>query len=91
MQEKTRVRVYTVQLWTTEGDGLLILPSQYLFRTDQNVKVSIKKKEIQKVSNRQVAILNTAVVAHYLQIRLKGLLILQSARRPVGREKVLYT
>ena len=37
-----------------------------------------------------VAILNTAVIAHDLPIRLEGLLILQSAWRPVGREKVLY-
>ena len=37
-----------------------------------------------------VAILKTAAVAYYLLIRPQGLLILQSARRPVGREKVLY-
>ena len=36
-----------------------------------------------------VAILDTALVVCYLPIRLKGLLILQSARRLVGREKVL--
>lgn len=37
-----------------------------------------------------MAILNTAIVAYYLLIRLKGLLTLQSARGPVDREKVLY-
>jgi hypothetical protein len=34
-----------------------------------------------------VAILKRAIFAYYLLIRLEGLLILQSARRPVGREK----
>ena len=38
-----------------------------------------------------VAILETAAVAYHLPIRLKGPLILQSARRPVGREKMLYS
>lgn len=37
-----------------------------------------------------VAILIAAVVAYHLLIRLKGLLILQSAQHLVGREKVLY-
>ena len=37
-----------------------------------------------------VAVLKTAVVTYHLLIRLKRLLILQSARRPVGRGKVLY-
>lgn len=37
-----------------------------------------------------VAILKRAVFAYYLLIRLKGLLFLQSAWRPVGCEKVLY-
>ena len=36
-----------------------------------------------------VAILKVAAVAYYLLIRLEGLLYLQSARRPVGRERVL--
>jgi hypothetical protein len=38
-----------------------------------------------------MAILKRAVFAYYLPIRLKGLLILQRARRPVSREKVLYS
>ena len=37
-----------------------------------------------------VAILKTAAAAYHLPIRLKGLLVLQSARRPVGLEKMLY-
>ena len=36
------------------------------------------------------AILNTAIVSYYFPIRLKGLLVLQSACGPVSREKVLY-
>ena len=37
-----------------------------------------------------VAISNTAVLAYHLPTILESLLILQNARRPAGREKVLY-
>ena len=48
------------------------------------------EKKPQKRLIDSIVILNTAIVAYYLPIRFTGLLILQSARRPVGREKVLY-
>ena len=51
-----------------------------------NVKNSINKKETKKRLIDSVAILNRAVVTYYMLIRLKGLLILQSARRLVGCE-----
>jgi hypothetical protein len=54
-----------------------------------NVKDSVRNKETQKGLIDSVAIPKRAVSADYLLIRLEGLLILQSARRPVGREKAL--
>jgi len=51
----------------------------------RNVKDLLRKKENQKASNRHCSYLTQ----YHLLTRLEGLLILQSARRPVGREKVL--
>ena len=51
--------------------------------------IQLGKRKTKKRRIDSVAILNTAVVAYYLPIRLEGLLILQSARRLVGHEKVL--
>ena len=50
----------------------------------------MEKEKTKKCPVDSVVVLNTAVVAYYLPIGLEGLLILQSARRPVGRGKVLY-
>jgi hypothetical protein len=54
-----------------------------------NVKDSVRKKETQKGLIDSVAISKKAVFACYLLTRLGGLLILQSAQRPVSREKAL--
>ena len=54
-----------------------------------NVEDLIIRKKTKKRLIDSVVILNTAIVAYYLLIRLNMLLILQSTWRPVGREKVL--
>ena len=47
------------------------------------------KTKTRKCLIDSVVILSTAIVAYYLLTRLKGLLILQNARRLVGCEQVL--
>ena len=54
----------------------------------QRKELNQKERKIKKRLIDSVAILNRAVVAYYLLIRLEGLLM-QSARHPVGREKAL--
>lgn len=70
----------------TTGDIYSTFPRSTRRQKGFNQEKETPKKRL--IDN--VAILNTAVVAYHLLARLEGFLILQSARRPVGREKVLY-
>ena len=68
---------------------------QHLFTTDRRdakatSRIQLEKRKTKKRLIDSVAILNTGVVAYHLPIRLEGLLVLQSARRPVSLEMVLY-
>lgn len=70
-----------------------ILNVQHLFhdRPDAEAtrRIQLGKRKTKKRPMDSVIILNAAVVAYHLPIRLGGLLVLQSVRRPIGRGKEL--
>ena len=82
--------VYSVNDAWLPGHYLCTAPFLDLPDVKALYRIQLGKGKTKKRQRYSVVILNTVIGAYYLLTRLKGLLILQSARRPVGCEKVLY-